>query len=300
MAREHARILSKIWNDPDWKRRSSGAQRLYFQLLSQRAVNHAGVLALTVKKWAGGCETLTVDDIWEALNELADARYVVVDTDTEEVLIRSFIRNDGVAKQPNVLKAALRLATEVESPRLRAALAGELRRLGTAAASRVADELTGKATETLADTLPKGSGNPSGTLESTVDNPVDGNPPGTPGEPFAQIAGVGEGEVVSSCSVVGSVQRGSRERDEPPSPQCLKHLNNPDPPACRACRTARETRERWDAEHVPRQAAAERAAIRACSMCNHDGYLLAPGARSLPASPYTRCDHRPHQHQEPA
>src|SRR5690606_35065311 len=58
-----------------------------------------------------------------------DHRFIVVDYDTEELLIRSFIRNDGVWKQPKVLAIALEEAEQVASPRLRRAIAVELKRL---------------------------------------------------------------------------------------------------------------------------------------------------------------------------
>jgi hypothetical protein len=129
MARTHARVLCAIWNDPDWTALEYGPQWLYQALLSQGSLNHAGVIGLTVRRWARGSSNMTVSEIEKWLGQLADSRFVVVDEDTEELLIRSFVRNDGVADQPNVLKAALQDARQVVSPLLRAVLADELRRL---------------------------------------------------------------------------------------------------------------------------------------------------------------------------
>lgn len=164
MAREHARILCRIWSDPDFKRRSEGAQRMYFLLLSQRLLNHAGVVPMTVQKWANCAADSDVAAVHRHLEELEQHDYVVTDAGTEELLVRSFIRNDGVAKQPQVLKAALRLACEIESPGIRLVLAGELRKLGKGAADRIADLIEPNFAEPLANTLPEPIEQPAETL----------------------------------------------------------------------------------------------------------------------------------------
>jgi hypothetical protein len=141
MAREHARIHLGVWGDEDFQDLGAGAQRLYFLLLSQKTINNAGVLPLHITKWARGSKKTTVEDIREALSELVVARFVLVDEHTEEALVRTFIRGDGIAKHPYMLKNALTVARQTESPTLRRALAVELRRLGNPAADQVAAEL---------------------------------------------------------------------------------------------------------------------------------------------------------------
>lgn len=129
MPREHARLLTSIWQDADFRALDAGQQRAYMLLISQPGINWAGVLSLTPRRWAALAADTSVADVNHDLKALQHARFVVVDEDTEELLIRSFIRNDGVCKQPNVLTSAIKSAHEVQSPRLRAALAEELRRL---------------------------------------------------------------------------------------------------------------------------------------------------------------------------
>lgn len=131
MARDHARILCRIWADEDFRARSAHAQWLYFLLLSHGAINNAGVLPLQTRQWANRCATATEDTVTAAVGELVEHRFVVVDHGTEELLVRTFIRNDGVARQPNLLKNAARLARQVESPALRHELAIELARVDT-------------------------------------------------------------------------------------------------------------------------------------------------------------------------
>jgi hypothetical protein len=187
MAREYGRILCGIWTDPQWRARSPLAQWLYFLLISQRAINTCGVLPLQVSKWARGSEAVTVADVETALAELSQHRYVVVDGDTEEVLVRSFIRNDGVAKHPNMLKNALRVARQVESPLLRAALAQELRRLDLAVAAEVADEIDPDSSRAQAEPGANGSAPHPEPIPNArrPDREPDADPSRTPPDPVA-------------------------------------------------------------------------------------------------------------------
>lgn len=129
MARNHGRILASVWADAEFRDLTPDAQRLYFFLISQPNLNHAGLLPMTLRRWAGAARGLTVADVRGSLAELDGARFVVVDEDTEEVLIRTLVRNDGIWKQPKVMLAMESAAGEIVSPALRAALVAELERL---------------------------------------------------------------------------------------------------------------------------------------------------------------------------
>jgi len=129
MARSEARVSVDIWSDPDFLALAVEAQRLYFFLLSQPDVAHDGVLALRERRWAGTAAGLSVEDVRRQLAVLGAARFVVVDEQSEELLIRSFIRRDGVYRQPNLLRAARKHLPLVLSPQIRAILLTELRRV---------------------------------------------------------------------------------------------------------------------------------------------------------------------------
>ncbi|MCS7484680.1 hypothetical protein ACFFQW_49185 [Umezawaea endophytica] len=129
MARDHARLIITIWNDPDWRALSGDAQRLYMLLLSQEDLSYCGLVPMRLRRWASMCSTTSVDTITTALAELHDSRFALADHDTEEVLVRSLVRNDGIWKQPNTLAAAIRESFAISSPILRAAVAAELHRL---------------------------------------------------------------------------------------------------------------------------------------------------------------------------
>ncbi|ANN16216.1 hypothetical protein SD37_11570 [Amycolatopsis orientalis] len=289
MAREHARILTRIWSDADFCALPIADQRLYFQLLSQKNLSQAGVLPLQIRKLAKGSAETTEDDVVATLKRLEAARFVFVDADTEEVLIRSFIRNDGVMKIPNVFKAALRAATTVESPLLREVLAEELRRTRRKDAIAVADELSPKELERVPEPISNLSGTNSEPLKVRDEIP----------EPQGEGEGEGEGE----SFVGGDFKEDVRERrqvadDRPdswqsPPSRCPEHRNTEKPPPCGKCATARQARERWDADQGraaaerrtadARQRATDRArAIAACDLCDDDGQI----GRQL-------CDHDP-------
>ncbi|MBL1100110.1 hypothetical protein [Streptomyces coffeae] len=129
MARGHGRILSSIWEDEDFLALTEQQQRLYLFLISQPNLNHAGLLPLTLRRWTRKAMGLTAAELESHLAALAAARFIVMDEDTEELLIRSFVRNDGVWKQPKVMGAMVSGAMEIESKALRHALVLEMDRI---------------------------------------------------------------------------------------------------------------------------------------------------------------------------
>ncbi|NIL77652.1 hypothetical protein [Rhodococcus sp. B10] len=74
---------------------------------------------------------------------------------------------------------------------------------------------------------------------------------------------------------------------EPPSPKCIRHRNEPHPPRCGACADARRARADWDEAHgraVLDQAKAKRAAISSCPDCDEAGWIIG-------SEPVVRCGH---------
>jgi hypothetical protein len=62
---------------------------MYLQLLSTKDLDTAGVLTLHPELLAKGCTEMTPADVLADIEELEQARFVVVDIDTFEVLVRS-------------------------------------------------------------------------------------------------------------------------------------------------------------------------------------------------------------------
>ncbi|MGL5908711.1 MAG: hypothetical protein ACRCZP_01840, partial [Phycicoccus sp.] len=155
---------------------------LYIAVLLEPTVNQAGVGARRVSRWAREAE-MTEAEVEKALIGLDEKRYVLVDEETDEILVRTIIRRDGVAEKPNVLWAAVRQAVLVESPRLRKVLAGELRKLPAAPPPKTL--ASGKTfvyadPHAVADTLDP---TPPDPAQEPVDNSPE-NPSRTLPEPF--------------------------------------------------------------------------------------------------------------------
>jgi hypothetical protein len=102
-------------------------------LYSQPNISLCGVIAYTPGRWARLSADGTVDGIEVLLKELGkyDPPYVIVDHDTEEIFVRSFMRNDGVWRSPKTRGSAVAQAAGVMSEGIRRAIAEEIRRLET-------------------------------------------------------------------------------------------------------------------------------------------------------------------------
>ena len=183
MARSHARILTEIWDDEDFLLCSGNAQRLYLMLLSQPELGHSGLLSITLRRWAGLASDTTAESIEHGIKELGAGRFVLVDSDTEELLIRSMVRNDGVWKQPKVLAVALTEASRMRSRWLRECFVEELERVDV---SSLPAKTKGDVEALLRD-LPKTLAQARDNLRSKVPpHPPEDPPPHPPVDPPVQ------------------------------------------------------------------------------------------------------------------
>lgn len=161
MSREYARIKVAIWTDLDFRDLTAAAQHLYFMLLTSPSLSLAGVADWRPRRIAAMCSGWTVQDVEAAASELEAARYVLVDEDTEEVLVRSFVRHDRVLLKPNVAASMVKDAGRIASRRLLEAVAVEVARVASetpeAAGVKVAEDLVREGRTILT----KGSGNGS-------------------------------------------------------------------------------------------------------------------------------------------
>lgn len=129
MARKYAQIQVSIWSDEDFKALDPLSQHMYFVLLSQPRMNLCGVIDFIPARIAQASYDLTRAEVEERVAHLDKERYVVVDNETSELLIRTFIRNDGLLKIPNVATGMASDYGEVMSARLRSAIEKELTRV---------------------------------------------------------------------------------------------------------------------------------------------------------------------------
>lgn len=129
MARDRANIRTDIWNDDDFRRLSTQAQLLYLQLLTSATLTYAGVADWRPKRLAALAAGRTPKQTEDAARELEEGLFVVIDEDTEEVLIRSFLKHDGLLQKPNVTKAMVTAYGQVYSLTLKGVIVHELNRL---------------------------------------------------------------------------------------------------------------------------------------------------------------------------
>jgi hypothetical protein len=119
-------VFTRIWVDDDWRALSARAQWCYVLVLSQPDLSYAGVIPYRPGRWARLAGGVTASGVEQAVAELETCRYVLVDRETGELLVRSFVRNDGVLRSPNLVKAMWNAYREIVSAPLREALDVEL------------------------------------------------------------------------------------------------------------------------------------------------------------------------------
>lgn len=129
MARDHAQVRVTIWADDDFRQLSPAAQHLYFALFTSPGLSYCGVSDWRPNRIAPFAAGWTVPDVIRAGDELQDRLYVLFDHDTEEALVRSFVRNDGLMKQPNMATAMANDHAIISSASLRGVVVHELQRL---------------------------------------------------------------------------------------------------------------------------------------------------------------------------
>lgn len=320
-------VQESIWRNPEFRALPRSAQTMYCQLITQKEIDKAGMLPYQPTKWVKACDDMTLADLIADLKVLETANFIIVDEDTDEVLVRSYMRNAGVVAIPNVLKNALKSAALVESEPCRRALAEELRRIGKTGCADTANAID-----------PGPESGPPEPSHRTVSEPFEKGI-GTVPEPFPKGLTVPEGfpkgssesesesEGLSSLVVQGGAshahthvrEAGPSTAPPPPPPtpnqepvtrgalalvpdldpdpepprRCRTH-DRPDAPdvPCRGCQRAREAHEAWTARQRHTRAdagAVRRSAIDACPACDDHGWLLDPDG--LAATPAVRCRH---------
>jgi hypothetical protein len=225
VTRSYGKVYQRIWADPAWRALDVDAQHLYVLLISQPSLNLAGVLPIQLRRWAACVNGWKPDQVEEALSRLADTGFVVMDWETEECLVRSFIRNDEAFKIPGALKALLEGAQATQSPDLRRSLCNELGRLPSldGKTAKVGEALIVAARQVLAG----GGGDPGPGTGLPVEEPIPEPIPEPTGklipegtaEPIPDPIGDGTAEPIEepigepmpepSVSVSGSVPKSS-------------------------------------------------------------------------------------------
>ena len=129
MARDRANLRIDLWADEDWRKLSMGAQHLYTLILSHSTLSYAGVADWRPGRLAALTAGRAPDDIRRDAQELSEAAFIYADEMTEEVLVRSFLRHDGVIKHPRLHVSMAKDYAGISSDAIRAFVAFELQKL---------------------------------------------------------------------------------------------------------------------------------------------------------------------------
>lgn len=129
MARRYGQVNVEIWNDPDFRALPPAAQHLYLLLWTSPHLTFCGL-----HEWRPGRLTKLshgfTEDHTKAVSAALQARhFLVVDEDTEEVLIRSWARFDELLKQPRLAVSYAAAYAATYSPMLRQVLVHETEKM---------------------------------------------------------------------------------------------------------------------------------------------------------------------------
>lgn len=129
MPREFASVNLEIWSDPDFRALPPAAQHLYLLLWTSPSLSYCGVHDWRPGRMTGLSRGFTPEHVQTVADCLTARHFLVIDHDTEEVLVRSWARWDGLMKQPRMAVTYSTAYASVASQTLRAVLAHETKKI---------------------------------------------------------------------------------------------------------------------------------------------------------------------------
>lgn len=128
MGRDHTRIHTDIWGDDDWLDLSPQAQHLYFVLYTGPP-SFCGAGDWQPKKIAARAKGWTPEGVTEAAAELQDGLFLLLDLDTDEYLLRSWVKHDGLYRVQNMAVSVANARAALASRKLRGVVVFEVSKL---------------------------------------------------------------------------------------------------------------------------------------------------------------------------
>lgn len=241
MARDRATIKTDIWGDSDWRSLSIGAQWLYMHLLSSPDLSYIGITDWRPNRIAVKVATEDESTVRGFASELENGRFAFTDEHTEEVLVRSFLRHDGLLMNPNLWKSIGNDFADAGSNFLRGIVAEEARRLRDEAPDGFETSKGGKVNPWPSKHL--------ATMLATPCLTPSGTPSDTPSEtPSREVARGGLPTTTATSTATPQLEIGGAP--SAPSPFCKRHPDGTDKP-CRGCKVAWNEYEKWAADDGP-------------------------------------------------
>ncbi|ASR80668.1 replication initiation protein [Arthrobacter phage Piccoletto] len=127
--RTFGKIKLSAQSDPDWRGLSHTAQWLYWSLVGSESLTACGAMDYKPKHLQALSPTMNVAGVEAAMDELRAQKYVVLDEETDELLLRSYVRNDDVVLNKNMMVAVIKAWRKLASLKLRSVVVFELLRL---------------------------------------------------------------------------------------------------------------------------------------------------------------------------
>lgn len=127
--REYARIGTDMPDEPSIRDLDVEPQWLYDRLLMRPEMSRCGIIPHRPALWADLARNGTEPKVRRWMRALVDGRHVIVDERYAEVLVRTYVRHDGLLGQPNVVANMCTDFWLIASDRLRIAFLAELRRI---------------------------------------------------------------------------------------------------------------------------------------------------------------------------
>lgn len=124
-----AQIRPDMWLDDEWRALTPSAQHLYLALLTDPERSYCGVVDWRPARIVQRAAEWSVLEVMRAAVELSYAFFLVFDQDTEEVLVRSFMRHDGLLHQPRMAVSVANSFGVIGSNKIRSVVVHELGRL---------------------------------------------------------------------------------------------------------------------------------------------------------------------------
>lgn len=125
MSRAYAKVNVGLWGDPDFRQLAPAAQHLYLLLWTSPDLSFCGHHDWRPGRLSHLSNGFTEEHTSTVAASLQARHFIVVDNETEEVLIRSWARFDETMKQPRLAISYVKAYAAVYSPTLRAVLVNE-------------------------------------------------------------------------------------------------------------------------------------------------------------------------------
>jgi len=122
-------VNGDIWNDPDFRQLPADAQRLYLYLWTSPLRTYCGSHDWRPGRIIAYVSNVSLDGIRKAADCLIARHFIVLDEGTEEVLVRSWARFDGLMAGRNMAVALASAWHSLASPTLREVAAHEVKRI---------------------------------------------------------------------------------------------------------------------------------------------------------------------------